>query len=29
MIHHGMGGRGKCMTLEELKEIYKGIRYNS
>ena len=28
MIHHGMGGKGKCMTLEELKEKYRGIRYN-
>jgi len=24
MIHHGQGGRGKCMSLDELKQIYKG-----
>ena len=28
MIHHGMGGRGKCMTLDELKKIYRGRHYN-
>ena len=28
MIHHGMGGRGKCMTLDELKDIYRGRHYN-
>lgn len=27
MIHHGQGGRGNCMSLEELKRIYKGIVY--
>ena len=29
MIHHGMGGGGRCMTLEELKEIYRGKHYNN
>lgn len=29
MIHHGMGGKGNCMTLDELKNKYKGIRYNN
>ena len=29
MIHHGMGGRGKCMTLEELKEMYRGKHYDN
>ena len=29
MIHHGMGGRGKCMTLEKLKEIYRGKHYDN
>lgn len=28
MIHHGQGGRGSCMTLEELKERYRGIKYS-
>lgn len=28
MIHHGMGGRGECMTLEELKKIYRGKHYH-
>lgn len=27
MIHHGQGGQGACMSLEELKEKYRGIRY--
>ncbi len=27
MIHHGQGGGGNCMTLEELKRKYRGIRY--
>lgn len=28
MIHHGMGGNGNCMSLEDLKKIYKGnIKY--
>ena len=27
MIHHGQGGRGNCMTLDELKERYRGIKY--
>ena len=29
MIHHDMGGKGNCMSLEELKNKYKGIRYNN
>ena len=29
MIHHGQGGKGNCMSLEELKRIYKGIRYKN
>ena len=29
MIHHGPGGKGNCMSLEELKKIYKGIRYKN
>lgn len=29
MIHHGQGGKGNCMTLEELKRKYKGIRYKN
>lgn len=28
MIHHGMGGGGRCMTLEELKEKYRGKHYD-
>ena len=27
MIHHGQGGGGNCMTLDELKRRYRGIRY--
>ena len=27
MIHHGQGGNGNCMQLDELKKIYKGKRY--
>lgn len=29
MIHHGQGGNGNCMTLEQLKAIYRGIRYDN
>lgn len=29
MIHHGQGGKGNCMSLEELKRKYKGIRYKN
>lgn len=28
MIHKGVPGRGTCMTLQELKDIYKGIKYD-
>lgn len=28
MIHHGIGGKGQCMTLDELKGIYRGNHYN-
>lgn len=27
MIHHGQGGGGNCMTLDELRSRYRGIRY--
>ena len=27
MIHHGQGGKGNCMSLDELKSKYKGIQY--
>ena len=29
MIHKGMPGRGTCLTLRELKDIYKGIKYDN
>ena len=29
MIHHGQGGKGKCMSVEELKQIYIGKVYRS
>ena len=29
MIHHGMGGRGKCMSLDELKMKYRGVLHNN
>lgn len=29
MIHHGMGGRGKCMSLEDLIQKYRGKKYNN
>lgn len=29
MIHHGMGGRGNCMSLDELKMKYRGVRHNN
>ena len=29
MIHKGVPGRGTCMTLRELKDCYKGIKYDN
>lgn len=29
MIHHGMGGKGNCMELDELRKKYRGVRYNN
>ena len=29
MIHHAQGGKGNCLSLEELKKIYKGIHYKN
>jgi predicted HNH restriction endonuclease len=29
MIHHGMGGRGNCMSVDELKMKYRGVRHNN
>lgn len=29
MIHHGQGGRGNCMSLDDLRKIYKGKIYKS
>lgn len=29
MIHHGQGGKGNCMSLEELERKYKGIRFKN
>lgn len=29
MIHHGQGGKGKCMSLDDLKNIYRGKTYKN
>lgn len=29
MIHHGQGGKGNCMSLDELKQKYRGKTYNN
>ena len=29
MIHHGQGGRGNCMSLDDLRKIYKGKIYKN
>lgn len=29
MIHHGQGGKGHCMSLDELKRIYRGKTYDN